>query len=75
MTGPRFTGEWSNYHLFQASDLSLGSLVEAIPRLVCDRVIVVSSFDSGPLHLTGDDIAAGWRQAASLAVSPKGLVI
>jgi len=71
MAGGRLTGEWCNFHWFQASDLSLGALVEAVPELVRDRFVVVTSFDSGPLRLTLDDIASGWQQSGSLAISPQ----
>jgi hypothetical protein len=67
----RITGEWCNFRWFQSRDLSIGRLVEAVPDLVRDRFVVVTSFDSGPLRLTPDDIAAGWRQSGSYAVSPK----
>jgi hypothetical protein len=71
MAGERLTGEWRNFHWFQASDLSLGALAMAVPELLRDRFVLVTSFDSGPLRLTNDEIASGWRQAGSLAVSPK----
>jgi hypothetical protein len=71
MVAARFTGEGFNFHWFQASDLSLGALVEAVPDLVRDRFVAVSSFDSSPLRLTPEDLASGWRQSDSLAVSPK----
>src|SRR4051794_35587986 len=71
MAGEPITGEWCNFRWFQSSDLSLGGLVEAVPDLLRDRFVVVTSLDSGPLRLTPDDTAAGWRQSGSLAISPK----
>jgi hypothetical protein len=71
MAGGRLAGEWCNFRWFQASDLSLGALVEAVPELVHDRLVVVTSFDSGPLRLTLDDVASGWQQSGFLAISPK----
>jgi hypothetical protein len=67
----RLTGERCDFRWFQAGDLSLGALVEAVPELVRDRFVVVTSFDSGPLRLTPEDIALGWQQCGTLAVSPK----
>jgi hypothetical protein len=71
MAGGRLTGEWCNFRWFQANDLSLGALVEAVPELVRDRFVAVTSLDSGPLRLSPDDITAGWQQSGSLAVSPR----
>ena len=71
MAGGRLTGERCDFRWFQAGDLSLGALVEAVPELVRDRFVVVTSFDSGPLRLSPEDIASGWQQCGSLAVSPK----
>jgi hypothetical protein len=71
MAGERITGEWCNFRWFQSNDLSLGGLVEAVPDLVRDRFVVVTSFDSGPLRLSPEDIASGWRQSGSRALSPK----
>jgi len=53
MAGEKVTGEWCNFQWFQASDRSLGELLEAVPDLVRDRFVVVTSIDSGPLRLTG----------------------
>lgn len=74
MAGNRLTGEWCNFRWFQAGDLSLGALVQVVPELVRDRFVVVTSFDSGPLRLRSEDIASGWLQLGSLAVSPKSAV-
>ncbi|QJX00279.1 hypothetical protein [Frigoriglobus tundricola] len=71
MTGARWTGDWCGFRWFQTSGLSLGDLVEAVPDLVRERFVVVTSLDSGPLRLADDELAAGWRQVGSLAVSPK----
>jgi hypothetical protein len=61
MAGDRLTGEWCNFHWFQASDLSLGALVEAVPELVRDRVVVVTSptafprtQNTRPIHQAGE---------------------
>jgi hypothetical protein len=70
MTRTRLSGEWCSFRWFQASDLSLGSLLSAVPQLVRDRSVVISSCDSAPLSLPADLIEIGWRQAANLAVSP-----
>jgi hypothetical protein len=71
MAGEEFTGESSSFKWFQAGYRSLAELMEAVPDLVRDRFVVVTSLDSGPLGLTADDIALGWRQSGALAVSPK----
>ena len=71
MAGARSTGNWCGFRWFQARNLSLGDLVEAVPNLVRERFVVVTSLDSGPLRLTDDELAEGWRQVGSLTVSPK----
>src|SRR5262245_60457247 len=71
MARTRFTGEWCTFRWFQANDLSLRALIDAIPELKRERFVVVTALDSAPLHLSAGDLAAGWRQVGSLAISPK----
>jgi hypothetical protein len=67
----RFAGEWCTFRWFQAYDLTLDALVVGVPQLVHDRVVVVSSCDSGPLRLAPEEMEAGWLQLGPLAVSPR----
>jgi hypothetical protein len=74
MAGASLSGEWCTFRWFQARGLSMGALVSAVPELVRDRHVAVTALDSAPLRLTADDLVAGWRQAGSLAVSPRSPV-
>src|SRR5260370_33469303 len=71
MAGARIAGEWCGFRWFQARDVSLGALLQAIPEFVFDRIVLVSACDSGPLRLTPHELSDGWRQSERLALSPK----
>ncbi len=75
---PKFatqTGARGPYWWLTASEQDMGSLLATCPRLVMDKYLAVTSFDSGPLALSEEEIAAGWRGCNGIAYSPKVLSV
>jgi hypothetical protein len=46
-------------------------LLQLCPDIALGKYIAITSFDSGPLVLTNEEIAAGWESRGSIAYSPK----
>lgn len=63
-------GARDGFHWFTSSRHRLGDLLDACPDMVLGKRLVVTSFDSGPLPLAPDEIAAGWVQQDAVATSP-----
>ena len=49
----------------------LSDVVKAVPELVRGYYVAITSFDSGLLKVSSDEITAGWRQFEGLAISPR----
>jgi hypothetical protein len=65
------TGRHGEYEWLVSSVHGLDGLLEACPRSVVGRFVAVTSLDSGPLVLTPDEEAAGWRRVGEVAYSPQ----
>jgi hypothetical protein len=63
-------GSCSGYFWLSSPGAFLRQVVSAVPELVLGRVVAITSFDSGPLKLTDDEIAAGWSCHDGVAISP-----
>jgi hypothetical protein len=63
-----YTGRNGVYDWLVA-DHSLEDVLQACPELVVGRYVAVTSFDSGPLVLNSEDIAAGWKSRNDIAYS------
>ena len=70
VTTRSFFGNSAGYRWFQSAQLCLHELLTEIPSLVVGRYITVTSFDSGPLRLSEEEILAGWISKDSIAYSP-----
>jgi len=46
-------------------------LLQLCPEIALGKYIAITSFDSGPLVLTNEEIAAGWESRGNIAYSPK----
>ena len=46
-------------------------LLQLCPEIAPGKYIAITSFDSGPLVLTNEEIAAGWESRGNIAYSPK----
>ena len=45
--------------------------LQLCPEIALWKYIAITSFDSGPLVLTNEEIAAGWESRGNIAYSPK----
>lgn len=52
------------------ADVAVSQLVRQFPWMVLDRVVVVTTWDSGPLHLTESECDLGWSTRNGIAYSP-----
>lgn len=64
------TDAGTGFHWLTSSEHRLFKLLKACPDLVLGRRLVVTSFDSGPLPLKPEEIAAGWVRQDAIAISP-----
>ena len=65
------TGAHGRFTWLETSEFGLADLLRVCPQIVLGKHVVVSAFDSGPLRLTPEEIAAGWVQQEELALSPR----
>jgi hypothetical protein len=65
------TGKFSRYMWIECSSgSSMSVLLEQYPDFITGKCLVISSFDSGPLRATSDELARGWKQAGDLVIVP-----
>jgi hypothetical protein len=55
----------------RAVDRPLIRLTENCPEFLLNKYVVVTSLDSGPLHLNEQQIDVGWKRLGRLAISPR----
>jgi len=55
----------------RAVDRPMISLAKHCPKVLLNRYVVVTSLDSGPLHLNHNQLNAGWERVGRLAISPR----
>jgi len=65
-----YTGAHAQYFWLQGPEADLEDLREACPAVFAGQHVVVTSFDSGPLVLTPEELDAGWRALPGAAASP-----
>jgi hypothetical protein len=46
-------------------------LLQICPDIALGKYIAITSFDSGPLALTNEEIAAGWKSRGNITYSPR----
>ena len=68
VSGTRGDYIWAEWY---ANEYSLRHLLSDVPRLVIGKYLVNTSFDSGPLSLSLDEMARGWRQESYFTLSPR----
>jgi hypothetical protein len=66
-TGERGVYSWIEWN-YQADFLS--NLLRSFPELVVGRYLINTSFDSGPLPRSDDEIANGWDELNGSTLSP-----
>jgi hypothetical protein len=67
---PLKSGVHGDYQWLVA-DCALDELVRLCPAVVLGRFLAVISRDSGPLHLSEEELALGWESRLGIAYSPK----
>jgi hypothetical protein len=65
-----FVGQTANYRWFATTRHVLHDLLVACPEVVLGKCVVVSSFDSGTLVPTAEELRKGWLAQGRLAVLP-----
>lgn len=66
-----YTGRHGDYRWLASAELAFWDLLEAYPACVAGRYVAVMSLDSGPLALSPEESAAGWRRVGDVAYSPR----
>jgi hypothetical protein len=69
----KFTGRFEQYFWVEWISRSafLNDFLNAYPQIVLDKYLVNSSFDSGSLSLTPEELEQGWQKYNELALSPR----
>ena len=65
-----YTGAYDQYDWFEWQGMFLPDLLSHSPQLVAGRYLINTSFDSGPLDLSAEEVNRGWRKHKGLALSP-----
>jgi hypothetical protein len=67
-----FTGQRNGYGWVEWESRSqyLSDLLSVFPQLVLKKYLVNTSFDSGSLSLSPEEVGRGWRKHNKLALSP-----
>ncbi len=65
-----FTGSRGQYHWLERTAGYLWDVLEISPQVVEGNFVSVTSYDSGPLRLSPEEVAQGWYKHGDLAVSP-----
>ncbi len=55
----------------RAVDRPLIRLTKLCPDVLLKKFVVVTSLDSGPLHLNDNQLNVGWKRVGRLAISPR----
>lgn len=66
----KFEGKCGEYFWIEWREAFLGDLLTAFPELVINKYLVNTSFDSGALTLSDEEIKQGWIKDNELALSP-----
>ncbi len=68
-----FTGQKGNYNWLEIVGSDFGyikDLLELAPQIVRGKYVSITSFDSGPLKLSAEEINEGWYKHGEIAISP-----
>ncbi len=65
------TGSHGRYQWLVDRRNGIGHLIERCPEVLLGRYLVVTCFDSGPLHPNAEEEAAGWCFENRVAYSPR----
>jgi hypothetical protein len=65
------SGSHGAYQWLTSGQHDLGTLIKLRPQALLSKYVAVTSFDSGPLSLSDDEVSKGWRTHNGIAYSPK----
>jgi len=65
------TGQMGEYFWIEWADKNLLELLQAFPEIVTGKYLVNTSFDSGRLSLSAEELEQGWKRHRSVSLSPK----
>lgn len=68
-----FTGQKGSYRWLEIVGTDFGyiaDLLELAPQIVQGKYVSITSFDSGPLKLSIEEINEGWYRYGEIAISP-----
>jgi hypothetical protein len=66
----RFEGKNGNYFWIEWTEAFLSDLLSAFPKLVIGKYLINTSFDSGSLTLSREELDKGWNKVNDLTLSP-----
>lgn len=66
----KFEGKCGDYFWIEWQQAFLNDLISAFPQIVIDKYLINTSFDSGSLSLSDEEITRGWTKYNKLALSP-----
>jgi hypothetical protein len=64
------SGQHGEYFWVEAPELTLHALISAFPDVVRGRRVAITSFDSGAFRPNSEELAAGWQELGTVALSP-----
>ena len=64
------TGKHSGFHWLESEQLSLKELLSHVPQIALRHYLVNTSFDSGSLAPTAEQLQQGWRAEGPITYSP-----
>ncbi len=67
------TGKEGNYFWLQVLDLANGHIVEHVPETLNGKQLVITSYDSGQLVLSEEEIQLGFKNFGNVTILPVGI--
>lgn len=65
------SGEQGAFRWLTSREYDIDELLERCPQVVLGRYVAITSFDSGSLIPSPDEVAEGWRSSGGIAYSPR----
>ena len=63
-------GRMGHYDWLESVESDFSKILKLCPQVLIGKCVVISCFDSGPLHATPEEINQGWRQEGDLVIVP-----
>jgi hypothetical protein len=65
------SGRVGEYEWVESHSFDLGKLLKNYPEAVVGKYVVISSFDSGPLEPSPEEVAKGWHKRGELLMTTR----